>query len=147
MSPWIFFYMCQLYPPLTNIVDFHLSQLFFHSFHEGSKFLRGTFHPKNDPQKKKNFFFFTEQIRLKNNCLRVFFLLWAHYTLLSPLLWISICLSFFFVKLLYGQKFSRAICNQKMSLKEKRIFFADQSRLKNKCLHELFLICAHYTPL
>ena len=70
--------------------------------------------PKNDFKSKKKFFF-ADQNRLKNTCLRGFFLICAHYTPLSLLLWILICLRFFFIISLYSQNFYEAILTQKMT--------------------------------
>ena len=110
-----------------------------------SKITRST---KKWPQIKKKIFFFADQNRLKNTCLRGFFLICAHYTPLWPILWIFICLSFFFIISVGGQNFSEAIFTQKMTRKKKKkFFFADQIRLKNNCLRGLFFICAHYIPL
>ena len=86
-----------------------------------SKITRST---KKWPQIKKRKIFFADQNRLKNICLRGFFFIWAHYTPLWPILWIFICLSFFFIISVGGQNFSEAIFTQKMTRKKKKIFFS-----------------------
>ena len=137
----VFFLICAYFTPLWPIFRIFICLSYFCIISVGGQNFSEAIFTQKMTRKKKKKFFFTDQIRLKNNCLRGFFLIWAHYTPLWPLLWIFICLSFFFIILLYGQNFSRAIFSPKMSPKNKKFFFfADQIRLKNKCLRELSLI-------
>ena len=81
----------------------------------GSNGISSEFSPKTMTRKREKNFFFADQIGLKNNCLRGVFLICAHYTPLSLLLWILICLRFFFIISLYSQNFYEAILTQKMT--------------------------------
>ena len=101
---------------------------------------------KKWPQIKKTKFFFADQISLKNSCLRGFFFICAHYTPLWPILWIFICLSFFFIIYVGGQNFSEAIFTQKMTRK-KKFFFSPTKLGWRTIVSVFFLICAHYTRL
>ena len=110
-----FFLICAHYTPLWPILWIFICLSFFFIIYVGGQNCSEAIFTQKMTRKKQKNFLFADQIRLKNNCLRGFFLICAHYTPLWPLLWIFICLSFFFIISLYGQNFCEAIFTQKMT--------------------------------
>ena len=147
MSTWMFFDMCPLYPPLTNIVDFQLSQFFFHNFRGGSKFSRGSFHPKNDAKKKKEIFFRRPNQAEEQLSPCFFFDMCPLYPHLNTIVDFTLS-QFFFHSIVVWSKFFQGNFHPKNDPQFFFFsFFADQIRIKDACLRGLFLLCNHYFPL
>ena len=74
------FLICARYTPFDQYCGFSFALVFFHNLYEGSKIFRGNFHPKNDPQKNK-IFFFRNQMSLSTIVSVVFF---RYVPIISP---------------------------------------------------------------